>query len=129
MNKIFKRVSLSVIIISFLTINCDAMFFRTKASLVVLSKSADGFTENSNKLNGFGPGKVAKTKRKQEKNDKSLKRDYEKSVKDSQKRSYDIQTNEVKERMKQNKKYSESVNREKKKNVKSSTKSGRRKYN
>ena len=50
------------------------------------------------------PRSVLRAKRKQEANDRRLKRNYDKSVKRSQKRTLDIQTPEVQERMKQNKK-------------------------
>jgi hypothetical protein len=50
------------------------------------------------------PRSVHRAKRKQEANDRRLKRNYEKSVKRSQKRTMDIQTPEVKARMKQDKK-------------------------
>ena len=50
------------------------------------------------------PRSVLRSKRKQEANDRRLKRNYDKSVKRSQKRTVDIQSPEVQDRMKQNKK-------------------------
>jgi hypothetical protein len=50
------------------------------------------------------PRSVLRAKRKQEANDRRLKRNYDKSVKRSQKRTVDIQSPEVQARMKQNKK-------------------------
>ena len=50
------------------------------------------------------PRSVLKAKRKQETNDRRLQRNYENSVKRSQKRTVDIQSPEVQDRMKQNKK-------------------------
>ena len=75
------------------------------------------------------PRAVLKAKRKQEANDKKLKRDYVKSTKASQKRTYDIQTPDVQERMKQNQKESASKEKVKKKKVKQSTKKAGKKYN
>jgi hypothetical protein len=75
------------------------------------------------------PRAVLKAKKKQEANDKKLKRDYVKSTKASQKRTYDIQTPEVQARMKQNQKESASKEKVKKKKVKQSTKKAGKKYN
>jgi hypothetical protein len=50
------------------------------------------------------PRSVLRAKRKQEANDRRLKKNYDKSVKRSQKRTVDIQSPEVQARMKQNKK-------------------------
>jgi hypothetical protein len=74
------------------------------------------------------PRVVLKAKRKQEANDRKLKRDYEKSVKLSQKRSYNIQTSEVQARMKQNKREISARDKEKKKKVRTSTRSAGKKY-
>lgn len=74
------------------------------------------------------PRAVLKAKKKQEANDKKLKKDYVKSTKASQKRTYDIQTPEVQERMKQNKKESASKEKVNKKKVKKTTKKAGKKY-
>jgi hypothetical protein len=74
------------------------------------------------------PRSVLRGKRKQEANDRRLKRNYDKAVKKSQQRTYDIQTPEVKARMKQNKKDYSSRDKGKKKKVRSSTKSAGKKY-
>lgn len=75
------------------------------------------------------PRTVLKAKKKQEAKEKKLKDNYEKSVKKSQKRTIEIQTPEVQERMKQNKKDSETRDKAKKKKVKRSTKKAGKKYN
>jgi|ERR1035437_8634465 hypothetical protein len=74
------------------------------------------------------PRTVLKAKRKQEANDRKLKKDYEKTVRQSQKRTIDIQTPEVQARMKQNKKDYLIRDKEKKKKVKTSTKIAGKKY-
>ena len=75
------------------------------------------------------PKKVLKAKKKQEANDRRLKKDYDKSVKQSQKRSIDIQTPEVQARMKQNKKDYTRRDRDKKKKIKAASKEAGGKYN
>ena len=61
---------------------------------------------------------MLKAKKKQEKNEKKLKKEYAKSVERSRKRAYDIQSPEVQARMKQNQKDTALRDKEKKKNVK-----------
>jgi hypothetical protein len=74
------------------------------------------------------PRAVLKAKKKQEANDKKLKKDYVKSTKASQKRTYDIQTPDVQARMKQNQKESASKEKTKKKKIKKSTNKAGKKY-
>jgi hypothetical protein len=74
------------------------------------------------------PGSVSKAKRKQEKNEKRLKKESAEYVKQSRKRAYDIQTPEVQTRMKQNEKDTVQRNKEKKKKSKSTTRKAARKY-
>jgi hypothetical protein len=74
------------------------------------------------------PRSVLRAKRKQEANDRRLKRNYDKSVKRSQKRTVDIQSPEVQARMKQNKKDNSIRDREKKKNIETGTKGAEKKY-
>ena len=74
------------------------------------------------------PRSVTNAKRKQEKNQEKIKKDYNNYVEDSRKRSYKIQTPEVQDRMKQNKKDIREREKAKKKRVSESTKSGRQKY-
>ena len=71
---------------------------------------------------------MLRAKKKQEVNDRKLKRDYDKSIRRSQKRTIDIQTPEVQKRMKQNKKDYTSRDKEKRKNVKTSTRRAGKKY-
>jgi hypothetical protein len=75
------------------------------------------------------PRTILHAKRKQEANQRRLDREYDKAVKRSQKRSIDIQTPEVQERMKQNKKDNTSRDKAKKKKIKDSTKRAGKKYN
>lgn len=74
------------------------------------------------------PKSVLRAKKKQESNDRRLKKANEKAVKQSQKRSVEIQTPEVQERMKQNKKDLKVRDKGKHRRIKSGTKSARKKY-
>jgi hypothetical protein len=71
---------------------------------------------------------VLRAKKKQEANDRKIKRDYDKSIRRSQKRTIDTQTPEVQKRMKQNKKDYTSRDKEKRKNVKATTRRAGKKY-
>lgn len=74
------------------------------------------------------PRYVLKAKKKQEANDRRLKKEYDKSVKQSQKRSIDIQSPEVQTRMKQNKKEYTSRDKNHKKKERANTKRAGKKY-
>ena len=74
------------------------------------------------------PRSVIKAKKKQEANDRKLQKEYEKSVKRSQKRTIEIQSPEVQARMKQNKKDYTKRDKEKKKKARASTSRAGRKY-
>ena len=71
---------------------------------------------------------MLRAKKKQEANDRKLKRDYDKSIRRSQKRTIDIQTPEVQKRMKQNKKDFSARDKEKRKNVRAATRRAGKKY-
>jgi len=83
---------------------------------------------NTKKVKTKEPRSVLKAKRKQEKNEKKLKKEYAQSVERSRKRAYDIQSPEVQSRMKQNQKDTALRDKEKKKNVKSGSKKAGKKY-
>jgi hypothetical protein len=68
------------------------------------------------------------TKKKQEAAKKKLDKEYEKSIKKSRKRTFDIQTTEVQERMKQDQKNIADRDKGKKKKSKRSTKKAGKKY-
>lgn len=74
------------------------------------------------------PRAVRRAKKKLEAQDRKLKREYKKFIKWSRKRSIDIQTPDVKARMKQDKKDTAARNRVKKKIVRSDSKKAGRKY-
>jgi hypothetical protein len=74
------------------------------------------------------PGSVSKAKRKQEKNEKRLKKESAEYIEQSRQRAYDIQSPEVQARMKQNQKDTAQRDKEKKKKAKESTKKAGKKY-
>ena len=74
------------------------------------------------------PRSVLKAKKKQEANENKIKKDYAKSIKRSQKRTIEIQTPEVQERMKQNKKNLDLRDKEKKKIKRTRNKKAGKKY-
>ncbi len=74
------------------------------------------------------PQSAKKAQKKQDAKDKKLKKDYEKFVRNNQKRSLEIQTPVVRERMKQNKKEANASYKAKKKSATARTKRGAKKY-
>ncbi len=74
------------------------------------------------------PKSVGKIKREQEKKDKKKQQEWAKSIKQNQQRSYEIQTPEVKARMKQNQKDLTEREKARKKKESTSTKKARKKY-
>jgi hypothetical protein len=74
------------------------------------------------------PKSVSATKKEQEKKKKKEDEDYAKSLKESQKRSVEIQTPDVQERMKQNQKEIKDREKAKKKRTSAQTKKAGRKY-
>lgn len=75
------------------------------------------------------PKAAVKAKKKQEAKEKKKKKDYAEYVKGNQKRSIEIQTPEVQERMKQNVKDANSKYKARKKSNANRTKKAGRKYN
>ena len=71
---------------------------------------------------------VKKAQRLQARKEKKLKRDYEKAIKENRERSLEIQTPEVRERMKQNLKNSNTRYKDKRKTNTSRTKKAKRRY-
>jgi hypothetical protein len=105
--------------------SCNAQLFHKNPEKALFGKTIG----NRKVLRVKEPRSALKAKRKQERNDRKLQKDYEKTIRQSQKRTIDIQTPEVQSRMKQNKKDYISRDKEKKKKVKSSTRRAGRKYN
>jgi hypothetical protein len=103
---------------------CNAQIFHKNPEKQLFGKSHGSRKEVKVKE----PGKVLKAKRKQEANDRRLNKNYEKSIKKSQKRTFDIQTSEVQARMKHNKKDTIVREKEKKKKIKAGSQKAGKKY-
>jgi len=125
MNNLYVRKSFLFILLFSLAIgSCNAQIFHKDPEKQLFGKSHGGRKEVKVKE----PRKVLKAKRKQEANDRKLERNYDKSIKKSQKRTIDIQTPEVQARMKQNKKDTAVREKEKRKKVRASSKGAGEKY-
>jgi hypothetical protein len=74
------------------------------------------------------PKAVVRAKKEQEKKQKKLKRDYDKSIEAGKKRQVEIQSPDVQARMKQNKKDDALRDKNRKKSVKLGTSDARKKY-
>jgi hypothetical protein len=74
------------------------------------------------------PKAVVRAKKEQEKKQKKLKRDYDKSIEAGKKRQVEIQSPDVQARMKQNKKEIALRDKNRKKSVKLGTRDARKKY-
>jgi hypothetical protein len=123
-NLSFRKCFLFVLFFSLAIGSCNAQIFHKNPEKQLLGKSHSSRKEPKVKE----PGKVLKAKRKQEANDRRLEKNYEKSIKKSQKRTIDIQTPEVQARMKQNKKDTAVREKEKRKKVRASTQEAGKKY-
>jgi hypothetical protein len=104
--------------------SCNAQIFHRNPEKQLFS----GASSKRKKVKVKEPRKVLKAKKKQEANDRRLKNEYDKSVKQSQQRTIDIQTPEVQERMKQNRKDYTARDKDKKKKLKEATKKAGKKY-
>lgn len=112
-----------MITLSVLATVCEAQSSRSSGN-GLFGKSRNG----KNEMKVKRPLKAGKAKKKQEANQKRLKKDYGLFLANSRKRSIAIQTPEVQSRMKQNRKNSDTNYKLKKKNIAASSKSAGRKY-
>jgi len=119
-----KKLLLFFLILTFTLGTGNAQIFHKNPEKQLFGKS--GSSRKGIKVKE--PRSVLRAKKKQEANKRRLDKEYEKSVKQSQKRTVEIQTPEVQERMKQNKKDSALRDKEKKKKVKSGSKRAGKKY-
>jgi hypothetical protein len=119
-----KKLFLLFFIIAMGTGICNAQIFHKNPERKLFGKSLG----NKKEVKIKEPKAVQKAKKKQEASDRKLKKDSEKSVKRSQKRTIDIQTPDVQARMKQNQKDSQTRDKAKKNKSKSATKKAGKKY-
>ncbi|HEX2920811.1 MAG TPA: hypothetical protein VHO50_06585 [Bacteroidales bacterium] len=117
-----KFITILFIILSLIMAESCSVFSRRAAANKVERKM-------SVKSRGFRESRAVRgEKARQEKNQDRLKNDYAKSVKASRKRTYEIQTEDVKARMKKNEIDLAKREKEKSKNKRASMKKGRKKY-
>ena len=123
-NLSIRKFFLILFVLSMATASVNAQIFHKNPEKQLFSKSHGSRKEVKVKE----PKKVLKAKKKQEANDMRLKKNYEKSVKKSQKRTINIQSPEVQARMKHNKKDTIVREKEKKKKVKANSQKAGKKY-
>lgn len=126
MNRLtLKKISAFLFILTIAIGSCNAQLFHRSPEKKLFGRSSGSSKEPKVKE----PKKVLKAKKEQEAKKKKQKSDYNKSVKESRKRTYDIQTPDVQERMKNDQKKIEERDKAKKKKTKRVTKSAGKKYN
>lgn len=129
MNYIYLRRFLLVIFFTIFVLGTGNAQYSYKSNPKNAEKALFGKKGgNSKRTKSKEPTSVLAAKKKQEKNEKKLKKEYAQSVEQSRKRSYEIQSPEVQARMKQNQKDTSLRNKEKKKSVKASSKKAGKKY-
>jgi hypothetical protein len=128
MNKlIYKKLILFLLVFSFTLTICEAQSFdRPKPHK--LQKNVRKSPMKSKTIKVREPRSREKAKRKTEVVDRKNKRAYEKYVRDNQKRSLEIQTPVVRERMKKNMKTANANYKAKRKMVASSARKSGKKY-
>jgi len=126
MNKLFIMFTV-LILLSGMTL-CNALpVIKSKAGYESNEISISQQSKN-NRTKLRKPMSVKRARRLQAKKEKKLKRDSEKFIKENHERSLEIQTPEVRERMKQNVKDANTRYKNKKKTSTSRTKKAGRKY-
>lgn len=108
---------------------CDAQDLRSGSLKRFEQKIFGKSVNNKNSPKVRESKKVVRAKKEQAKSEKKLKKEYADYIKASQKRSMEIQTPEVQERMKQNNKETIKINKERKKAVKEASKKAGKRYN
>lgn len=121
-----KRIILFLLIISFSPAVGKAQSFDKPVTKLTRNVSKNKVKQKKDRY--YGPKSVGRKQKQQAANDRKLKKDYEEFVRSNQKRSIEIQTPEVKERMKQNIKNADTRYKAKKKHNSTRTKQAGRKY-
>lgn len=125
MNRLtIKDVLLVFFILSIITFQGNAQIFKKNPEKQLFGKTS--IKKKAPKVRE--PRSVVKAKKQQETNERSLKKESATAVKKSRKRTYDIQSPDVRERMKQNKKDLSVRDKSKRRKVNSESKKARKKY-
>jgi len=122
----FKRL-LSLLLLLLLSISiCEAQ--KYKRSIRNPERELFGKSLNTKRVKYRESPSVVRAKKKQEANQKKLKKEYAEFVKSERKRAFEIQSPEVRERIVANRKEADLKYREKKKKVAAEEKKAGRKY-
>jgi hypothetical protein len=124
----FRQIIFLILILSFGFSVCEAQTSTDRAPKPEKKGLFGLFSGKKSGGKANSPKSVKATKKEQEKKKKKADDEYYKSVKESQKRSVDIQTPAVQERMKQNKKETKEREKAKKKRTRAQTKKAGKKY-
>jgi hypothetical protein len=116
------------LVILFISLVCSEVGSQTPG-LNQKTQSEKGFFSRIFGKGKNSPGTAGKSKKQQEATKRKQKKEWNKYVKKSQQHTFDIQSPEVKDRMKQNKKDIASRDKAKKKQIRKSTKKAGQKYN
>jgi DNA repair exonuclease SbcCD nuclease subunit len=126
-NLSIKRILIFSMVLILATVVCDSQSFdRPNAPRQQRSVSKKPIKQKKDKITGSRS--VKKVQKKQSAKEKKLDKDYEKYVKENRERAIEIQTPEVKERMKQNFRDADARYKAKKKKTVSSTRKAEKKY-
>lgn len=121
MNRLLlKKIFIILIILSFGTVSCNIRFFNKSHRSEKTVSGPPG--------NGRGSGAAAKAIKRQAAKDRANKKAYSRAVKNSRKRTIEIQTPEVQARMKQNNADIAARQKSKNKKARISTKNAGKKY-
>ena len=123
-----KRLFLLLFILTLATGTANAQLFHRNAARSAEKGLFGKSLSKKKQVKVKEPRSVMKAKKKQEANENKIKKDYAKSIKRSQKRTIEIQTPEVQERMRQNKKNLELRDKERKKIKRNSNIKAGKKY-
>ncbi len=113
------------VICSFVLASCNSSLF-SKSVFNKTERHITGSKRSSPKVRE--PRKVLQAKKQQEKRQEKIDKDYDKFVKNSRKRSYEIQSPDVKARMKQNESNIASRDKAKDKRIRAASKNRARKF-
>jgi hypothetical protein len=123
-----SRFIISVMIFSFMFTLCEAQSFKRPPAPRQGKNTLKRSPAKKRQVKIVEPKVVLKAKKKQEADEKKRERDYKKYVKENRQHALDIQTPEVRERMKQNRKDANLNYKNKKKMIASRSKSAGKKY-
>jgi hypothetical protein len=123
----FKKILILSLGISFSLIVCEAQSFDRPAA-PKQQKSISKKPGKQKKAKVIGPKSAKKAQKKQDAKERNKKKDSKKAVKEFQNHALEIQSPEVRERIKQNRKNSDANYKTKKKNNASRTRNAGKKY-